>query len=335
VKDSVDVQLNNVIIDVEPASFGLNKISRPIGVRGLDSRAEEILAEVVLATVNPVDKVKTSISINGIILTREIRPSNILEYNGLYWISTVYDVTELLRNRLNPLYQRLKIHYQGSDINRIGYVSVLAVYEASDMETTYTYASGLDKISKNHVYRIAKGIDFKDDVSNIMESHMMVYSSNLLDNLEVCKTNGGCMNTSLKPGFSELKFRNTLLREISLRHSGKDKKNSVLVTNNFNLHSFTDIPIFELKGYEVTTGTKNASTFINIEFSVKGKGEGKAQFILIDEGLPVGRARKQVSSGSDITLSFRLKTTLKNPLIRILFTKYSKNWIFNYRLTSD
>ncbi|MCE4614787.1 MAG: hypothetical protein F7B60_04585 [Desulfurococcales archaeon] len=334
VKDSIDVQFNNIIIDTEPNSFGLNKIARPISIKGFNSSAKEILTEVVLAAVNPADKIKLSISINGIIITREVRPTHITDYGGLYWMSTVYDATELLRNRLNPLYQTLKIYYQGSDVRRFGYVSMLAAYNAEDMETTYTYASGLEKISYNQVYRLAQNLDFnRNKITDLQGSHLMTYSRIPLEALEICKTSKGCINTPVKHGFSELKFRDAFVKEVSLRSNPDPIKHSVLLTNHFNFYSSTSIPVFKAGRYSKTKSPNDGSTIVNIEFSVKeGTGEGRAQFILIDEGIPVGRLRRKVKPGSNIVLSFNSRNALKKPIIRVLFFKYSKNWIFDYRL---
>jgi len=335
IKESVDVQFENIIVDTEPNSFGLNKTALPMGIRGLNTNVEEILTEVVFAMTNPVERIKLSISINGVIITREVKPIHLLDYNDIYWASTVYDVTELLKNRLNPMYQKLKIYYQGNDIKILGYLSMLAVYDANDMESTYTYASGLEKIYENQVYRSPRNIKSKQGKhTDLLVSSLMVYSPTSFNTLEVCKTNKGCVNIPLKHGFTDLKFRNAYIREVSLKKHSKAREHSVLLTNHFNLFSSTNIPKFELVKY-VKRHSQDGSTVVNIEFSVIDGSEGIAQFILIDEGIPICRQRRKVKPDSTIKLYFKSENDLIMPIVRILFFKHSKSWIFDYHLEKD
>ncbi|MCE4606061.1 MAG: hypothetical protein F7B59_01840 [Desulfurococcales archaeon] len=335
VRESVDVQFDNIIIDAEPSNFGLNKIVLPISIRGLKTRAEEILTEIVFATINPVERIKLSISINGVIIAREVKPIHLIDYDSIYWMSTVYDVTELLKNRLNPLYQRLKIYYQGNDVKRLGYMSMLAIYDANDVESTYTYISGLEKIRESQVYKLTWNREFsKDKSTDLLVSSLMTYSATSLNTLEVCKTSKGCVTAPLKHGFTELKFRNALIREVSLKKYSGSGEHGALLTNYFDFCSSTNTPRFELLKYS-TRSSKDGSTIVNVEFSVIDGSEGDAQFILIDKGIPVGRIRRRVEPGSTINLYFKSKNALTIPVIRILFFKHSKSWIFDYYPRED
>ncbi len=328
-----DIQFENIIIDTTPSKVGSFKISLPASIRGIGKPVEKILLEATLAHREPREKLRLALSVNGVVVTREIRPARSVEVDGIHWSTQVFDITELLRNKLRRLFQVIKVYVNGSEVEKIGHLALMVSHEVSDALSSFEYLVGPHLMRENNVMRL--NIPYAHNNRGFNKTYFLhktlLYSPIPRGDVQV-RIGGHEFSLPKKAGYTEISYEKPV-ESLSLEIGNKE--GGSILFNSISLHALYRIPHVSISDYNIMN--RASKDRVDIRFSVtlsnhSSSEEVQAQFIIIGEGTPLGRIVRRINPEKEgsFNLYFKDLPRINEYVLRVILTKYSRTWIRDY-----